>query len=775
MKIARGKSEVGHAHHNRIVPHDQTDRRMDHCRFDRPGVARRAQTYSDPQSDAELRKRIIPLVPSFQAALMGDNVDAQRATLSVIADIPPNLVVGTNLAKVLKNFLRKDIKDPNVLALGLRSFGRSFPDAPDVESVIGPHVSSKNTIVRRAAAEGLTSALANSYPRQSAERKYDYFADTAKRAIPLLAVDIQSDDSTTQKVALGGIRIAAERVTGVYTIEAEPLDLEPKAKAPEGRFGVFAPVIRALAIAAPKLSTPLGSPDSSTRLAAARTLESLAILWKTIRSSHRLGEPEPPDPFAGSWPAIRDGVAKGIKDPDPDVRLAMTEALESLGDAMESRALLREATKDKVLFVRWAAARSLGESAPANPDVKMVAPDVAALARLVEDKDLDVRTAAITALGKYGAAAKSAAPVLLEVVGTGDIEPRVAAVKALEQIQSDAAATVPALIEGLKNKDLRCTRQCGRLGALRRQGESRIARASPSAGRPRCGTPPRRRRGRAGHRVETTAEGHLNGAASSVRRRTGRTSKIIPGCADSANGVSRGVRGESPAPRFAGSLGVIVFDVLQIHRAGFDVERLPESAGGATLQAACFLPNENAQFALHDRCILDFKVAVLVRDREVRMIENAHPCLHPRVDRTSDFDWEFLCHQRRRHLELSAGRNQRVDFAVVPRHPLGIMWNWGAVLDDHRLPCACADNVRDEAATRLIDLDRGTCRLDKLRIDIRRLERREDLAPRLVCSTFICSAVGSGASQTKTFLMPPFFGLTTQSSVLKSLSLAQTF
>src|SRR5262245_9200137 len=42
------------------------------------------------------------------------------------------------------------------------------------------------------------------------------------------------------------------------------------------------------------------------------------------------------------------------------------------------------------------------------------------------------------------------------------------------------------------------------------------------------------------------------------------------------------------------------------------------------------------------------------------------------------------------------------------------------------------------------------------------------------CRAAALSPVGSGASQTTTFLIPPVFVLTTQSSVLKSLSLAQT-
>ena len=425
----------------------------------------KAQPRGDRDSDLELAQ-LAPLIPSFQAALQGDSVDAQRATLSVIADIPPSLVVGTNLAVALKTFLQKKIDDPEILALGLRSFGRSFPDAPDIKPILGRHVRDDAVVVRHAAADGLANALINSFPARTAEPRYAYFVDVAKQAIPLLGVGIADKDPATQKAALGGIRRHGRRDRGVVC------KLPRAARSGCQAGGPASPIRSAnsrkpmLATAAAKLETPLRSADAATRIAAARALESLALLRKAIKNSGRPGEPAPADPFAGGWKFIGDSVAAGMKDPNPNVRLAMTEAIESLGDAIEVASANTRRHPRSSCVRPLGGGSGLGESAPAKPDIATYAPEVESLARLLDDRDPDVRTAAINALGKFGPAAKSATPKLLASVGKGDIEPRVAAVTALGAVGSDAATTVPVLIAGLQNADLRL-RRASALGLVR--------------------------------------------------------------------------------------------------------------------------------------------------------------------------------------------------------------------------------------------------------------------------------------------------------------------
>ena len=432
----------------------------------------KAQPIGDARpADEELRRRLAPLIPSFRAALQGDSVDAQRATLAVIADIPPALAAESNLAAVLAAFLRKDIKDPEVIALGIRSFGRSYPDAPDIDTVLGRHVRSEHAIIRRAVADALSNAVANSTPSERAVVRATYFIDVSTRAVPHLTVGIEDKDPATQKLALGGIQATSRNLRDLFAFDTPPIGEELKPKDREARFGPLTPVLRALAAAVPKLATPLTSNDTTTRIAAARTLEILAQLRRTIRDTRGLAETEVADPFVGGWSAIKPAVSAGIKDNYATVRLATTEALETLGDAIEARALLREATSDKDLFVRWAAARALGRSAPIVPDPIGNAPDVAALAKLVSDTDIDVRSAALNAIAKFGRSGKSASSIVLGSVSRGDVEPRVAAVKALGAIESDSSTTVPVLIKALQHNDVR----------LRRAAASGLIRFGPEA------------------------------------------------------------------------------------------------------------------------------------------------------------------------------------------------------------------------------------------------------------------------------------------------------
>jgi hypothetical protein len=426
------------------------------------------------QTDVELQRKLALLLPSFRAALLGDNVDAQRATLAVIADIPPALAVNSKLAEALASFLQKEIRDPEVIALGVRSFGRSFPDAPDIEKVVGRFVKSEQTQIRLASAEALASAIANSPPTGRSIASSAYFLDVSSRSVPLLAVGIEDKDAATQKAALAGIQGAARVTSELFSPDSGPIGEEPRPKEANARFAPVMPLLRALVDASPKLAVPLSSQDTSTRLAAARTLENLAVLRRAIANARGPGDPVAPEHFANTWKAIGPGVTAGIKDGDPAIRLAITEALETLGDAFEARALLRDASTDTNLFVRWAAARALGKSAPAKPDPAMSAPDVAALTRLIDDCDFDVRTSTLNALAKYGIAAKSAGPKVIAAARRGDIEPRVAAVKALGAIETDAASTVPVLIAGLQNDDVRL-RRAAASGLVRFGAEAKAA------------------------------------------------------------------------------------------------------------------------------------------------------------------------------------------------------------------------------------------------------------------------------------------------------------
>src|SRR5262245_59728832 len=92
------------------------------------------------------------------------------------------------------------------------------------------------------------------------------------------------------------------------------------------------------------------------------------------------------------------------------------------------------------------------------------------------------------------------------------------------------------------------------------------------------------------------------------------------------------------APGPPNSVARLELDLLQIQRARLDLERLTEPPGRAAAHAV-LLPDEHSQLPAEDRGVLDLEVAVLVGHREVRVIEHAHPRLHPWVDRARHLDW----------------------------------------------------------------------------------------------------------------------------------------
>jgi HEAT repeat protein len=406
--------------------------------------------------DLELRRRLEPLVPSIRSALQGTNADAQRAALAVVADFPPALLFQANLSGAVAGFLEREQTDPELTALAIRSFGKTYPEKPDAATrILRRYAGSDNVAVRRAVADALTNLVQTSTPSTRSVENSTAFIDVATATLPLVAEVLADKDPEVQRTVMGGVQTAAQVVRDLYVFDTGPIGEEAKPKDRAERLQPLMPVIRGLAGVVPNLSHPLTSPDPQTRIATARTIELLAAMRREIARGPVSPAGRVADPTAEGWATLRDVIAERMQDEDPAVRLAVTEALESLGDAIEARRLLRVATADRNVFVRWAAARALGKAAPAKPDPAAVADDVSALAHLTADPDIDTRMAALNALARYGSAARSATPAVLTAASRGDIEPRVVAVRTAGALETEAALTIPVLIEGLRNPDVR--------------------------------------------------------------------------------------------------------------------------------------------------------------------------------------------------------------------------------------------------------------------------------------------------------------------------------
>ena len=378
-------------------------------------------------------------------------------------------------------------------------------------------VKSEHTVIRRAAAESAASAVFNADPKRLADRTSAYFIDVSRRTVPQLAKAAEDKDTTTQKQALGGIQSAANILNGLYTIDTEPTEIGAK---PVDRQTKFGPVIRAW-------QPPF---RSSARRSALRMLRrespppARSKAWRSFASRffHLAGLPTRRLPTRSR--AAGCSFATGSKQASrtPIRTCGSRRSKRSNRWATPWRCGGSYAAERKIRWCSFAGhPHGLGESAPVKPVATEVAPDVAALTPLVDDADLDVRTAAITAIGRYGPAAKSAAPRLLAAVGKGDIEPRVAAVTALSEIDSDAESTVPVLIEGLRNEDLRLRRASATgLVRFRRAAKPALPELRKATRRHRPGTTPRRRGSDPGDRAEGEIQGTVRATPSWLRRQS---------------------------------------------------------------------------------------------------------------------------------------------------------------------------------------------------------------------------------------------------------------
>src|SRR5262249_54947699 len=153
------------------------------------------------------------------------------------------------------------------------------------------------------------------------------------------------------------------------------------------------------------------------------------------------------------------GLAAGVSDPDVRVRRATIDVLETLGqDAKPEAPALARALADSDVFVRWAAARTLGKLAPVEADTA-----VPGLVRLLCDRDSDVRQTAAEALRRYGPAAQGAVPALLQAVAQGEPDTRLASLRALEGIGASASTAIPVLVVALGAPEARIRQAAAQL------------------------------------------------------------------------------------------------------------------------------------------------------------------------------------------------------------------------------------------------------------------------------------------------------------------------
>jgi HEAT repeat protein len=226
--------------------------------------------------------------------------------------------------------------------------------------------------------------------------------------------------------------------------------------------------------APPTREKPRGGTARPLGLGLVRPAEEMSDLTLTVAQAAPAKPRNEPPPLASAVPAL----VASLRDEHVRNRLAALDAIEAIATRPElartlaqdlgaapaaeiARAVTR-ALSDPDRFVRWAAARTLGEMAPLGDVEKAESVEqgaVRGLARLQYDNDPDVRMWSAQAVEKYGKAAQAAVPALAQAAtNRGDLEARISAAHAIQVIGGHPEAAVPALAENLGASNVRLRR-----------------------------------------------------------------------------------------------------------------------------------------------------------------------------------------------------------------------------------------------------------------------------------------------------------------------------
>ncbi|HEV3262950.1 MAG TPA: HEAT repeat domain-containing protein, partial [Gemmataceae bacterium] len=427
-----------------------------------------------------------------------------------VRGIDPGTSFAGSLSATLEEVVKNNRYERRVREAAARALGKVDPSGPDTEraaEVLGGLLDAEKEPVslRRAAADGLAGMMGvvrdlmpffgdrpSSRPTGVGTSPAD-LGRGGPKVVTVAAAHLKDPDREVVRACLEAIHATSSALvtTARIGVRAE-------------RANLLAAVTRALNEQAHRVASALDrSQPTEIRLLAARILADMGYAQQQMRQGPRpvLGReplrlprsggpgaaatprpihlvsfnadvaPAPKQaPLASAADLLRDGLAKketlnsmadSLKeDGDVRVRLAITEALETLGTSAQPAApALVLAMGDRNRFVRWSATRTLGGMSP-------VEGTIAGFVAGLGDADRDVRLAAAEAIRKYGPratdthvvgdAGANVVDALSAAVGRrGDAEMRVAAINALQAVQTHEEGAIRALIAALDYSDAR--------------------------------------------------------------------------------------------------------------------------------------------------------------------------------------------------------------------------------------------------------------------------------------------------------------------------------
>jgi HEAT repeat protein len=429
-------------------------------------------------------------------ALERDEVTGQMAAAGLLADLASSIQENSLYSWSLRSFGPDLVRlvastNPALASVAARALGRIDAEPDLAIGALSKLLESEVMLARRGAAAGL-AGLAEAGSRELARhngllshsRRVEII-QAAHLAVPVLCGGMADPDPEVRDLCISAIACIARSMASLVresrptaaTVGEDLLVNRRQSDDEEAALGQLALDLKDQTMG---LTNALGDPDAGVRLAARHALEEFGSTWQEWQSNLQAGTVqlaqqlpasmaastawkrdglERPQPLLARLQAALPALAAGVRDPNVQNRRAAVDALEMMGDeAAPAVPALVGALGDPDIFVRWAAARTLGKMT--RLDVPAIMP---AMLVVLRDPDLDVRLAAAEALRRFGPAARDAVPILLQSVGHGEVSQQLAAIRALASIGQPGDAALPVLTQALAYPDPRVRQASARL------------------------------------------------------------------------------------------------------------------------------------------------------------------------------------------------------------------------------------------------------------------------------------------------------------------------
>jgi HEAT repeat protein len=460
--------------------------------------------------DADMRRKVgTRLTKAIQHVVKNGTSATKIAVANSIAEMGPTIrSVGDDKYGYARSLtpeveLLAADKDLGVRQEALRALGNIFPEPRAAVLVLKNALEKDAAGPQRLAADGMGQLIrVVSHLKKrvrtatGVEADQRDVLDTVVAVLGANNVGLRSADPQVRALCLQNVQIAAEALADLISagrsdkegFPQKELPPEDRPLTPAERKKILAaqdkvadelkelaPAIDALRAQATDLTRSLGDPESRVRLAAVDALENIGnarvLLKKRVLSVPQLKDMEKDgdrglrkqfaehDALEAFLGKNLGSVTKLLGEQSVELRRKAVAFLDIIEDAAApALPLLTESLNDPDRFVRWSAARAIGNIPPSK-----AAAAVPGLAKLLSDPDLNVRLQAAKTLTEIGPAAHLAVPSLAQAVTTGDAEARLGAMEALQSIgPKQGKDAVPNLIQTLSNPDARVRRMAAK-------------------------------------------------------------------------------------------------------------------------------------------------------------------------------------------------------------------------------------------------------------------------------------------------------------------------